>query len=279
MSNILTLKEITAINNTDELIDKMLEFPQVPCPIKHIFGGGIYIREITVGAGVFCVGQHQKTTHMNHMVKGKVIMLNKDNTTTEVNAGATFTCPPGRKIGLILEEMVWHNIYATNETDVDKLEDMYLDKHPAGEKAKQKRANIEYVRNHYAREDFSLALEDLGVTQELVQMQSEITTDLIPLPPGNYSIKITDSYIQGKGVFVTSPVKAGEVIAPAKFNGCRTPVGRYTNHSPTPNARMELQTNGDLLLVALCDIDGCYGNSNGEEVTINYRQAVAEKGV
>ena len=278
MNNMLALKEIIANDNIDELIDKLIEFPQSPCPIRHIFGGGIYIREITVGAGVFLIGQYHKTTHMNHMVKGKVIMLNLDGTTTEVSAGATFTCPPGRKIGLVLEEMVWHNIHATDETDIDKLEDMYIDKHPAGEKAKQKCANLEYVRNHYVREDFNLMLEDLNVTKELVQTQSEITTDLIPLPPGNYKMKVTDSYIQGKGVFVTSPVKAGEAIAPARFNGCRTPAGRYTNHSPTPNARMELQTNGDLLLIAICDIDGCYGNSNGKEVTVDYRQVVAEKG-
>lgn len=272
------LNQMLSEDNINSVIENVLQFPQAPCPVRHIFGGGIYIREISIGAGVFSIGHIQKTTHMNHMVKGRVIMINEDGTTSEVVAPCTFVSKPGRKVGLILEDMVWHNIYSTDETDVDTLEEMFLDKSELGIANNKQQADIEYIMNHSVREDFKLMLNDLNITAEMVQEQSEIEDDLIPLPAGNYKMKTCKSYIEGKGVFVTSPVVSGEIIAPARVDGKRTPAGRYTNHSPKPNAKMILRNNNDMDLVAIENIDGCYGGGHGSEVTVDYRQVILEKG-
>jgi len=272
------LNQILSSDNINSVIENVLQFPQAPCPVRHIFGAGIYIREISIGAGVFSIGHLQKKEHMNHMLKGRVIMVNEDGTTTEVIAPCTFVSQPGRKVGLILEDMVWQNIYPTDETDVDKLEDMFLDKSELGIQNNKQQADIEYIMNHSIREDFKKMLNDLDVTAEMVQEQSEIESDLIPLPSGDYKMKISDSYIEGRGVFVTSPVTQGEIIAPARIAGCRTPAGRYTNHSLNPNAKMVLLDNGDMNLVAIESIDGCYGGGHGSEVTVDYRQVILEKG-
>ena len=278
--NELTLPKLNQMlsSDVDSLIENVLEFPQASCPVRHIFGAGIYIREVSIAAGVFSVGHFQKTKHMNHMLKGRVIMLNEDGTTSEVVAPVTFVSEPGRKIGLILEDMVWHNIYPTDETDIDTLEEMYLDKNEIGVANNKQQAGIEFIMNHDIREDFKAMLDELNVTAELVQVESENESDQIPLPDGDYKMKISNSYIQGKGVFVTAPVASGEIIAPARINGGRTPAGRYANHSPTPNAKMILRDNGDIDLVASENIDGCYGGGDGQEVTVDYRQVILEKG-
>jgi len=279
--NELTLPKLNQMlceDNIDSIIENVLQFPQAPCPVRHIFGAGIYIREISIAAGVFSIGHRQKKEHMNHMIKGRVIMVNEDGTTKELIAPCIFTSPPGRKVGLILEDMVWHNIYPTDETDVDTLEAMYLDTNDMSIANNKQQADIEYILNHHIREDFKEMLKDLNVTAETVREQSEIEEDLIPLPAGEYKMKTSKSYIEGTGIFVTSPVIPGEIIAPARVNGKRTPAGRYTNHSPKPNAKMVLLDNGDMDLIAIEHIDGCYGGGNGEEVTVDYRQVIFEKG-
>lgn len=278
--NELTVPKLNKMlsENIDSVIENILEFPQAPCPVRHIFGAGIYIREVSISAGVFSIGHYQKTTHMNHMLKGRVIMMNEDGATSEVVGPCTFVSQPGRKVGLILEDMVWHNIYPTNETDIDALEEMFLDKNEMSMENNKQQADIEFIMNHDVREDFKVMLKDLSVTAELVQEQSENESDQIPFPSGDYKMKISKSYIQGKGVFVTSPVVSGEIIAPARINGKRTPAGRYANHSYKPNAKMVLLGNGNINLVALTNIDGCYGGGHGEEVTVDYRQVILEKG-
>jgi len=275
---ITQLNNMLSNDNIDSIIENTLDYPQAACPVRHIFGGGVYIREVSISAGVFSIGHIQTTKHMNHMIKGRVIMLNEDGTTSEVVAPQIFEGKPGRKVGLILEDMVWHNIYPTNETDIETLESMFLDKTGVWELDNKCKVDIEYLMNHSVRDDFNTMLSDLNVTAETVRQQSENEIDLIDFPSGCYKVKVSDSYIQGKGLFITSPVLPGEIIAPARIDGKRTPAGRFTNHSPTPNAKMVLLTNGDMDLVAIQDIDGCYGGDHGEEVTVDYRQVIKEKG-
>jgi hypothetical protein len=86
---------------------------------------------------------------------------------------------------------------------------------------------------------------------------------------------VAPSNIDGQGLIVTGNIVAGEIIAPARLNGLRTPAGRFTNHSKNPNAMMILLDNGDINLVATIAIDGCQGGNLGKEVTIDYRQALS----
>lgn len=86
------------------------------------------------------------------------------------------------------------------------------------------------------------------------------------------------SPIEGWGLFATADIPAGEIIAPARIGNCRTPAGRYTNHSGLPNAVMTDSDNG-LDLVALRYIYGNKGGQLGEEILINYRHALELKGV
>jgi hypothetical protein len=264
---------LLSLDQIEKVEGKMLDMPQVECPVTHHFGAGIYIREVRIPAGTFSIGHHQNFEHMNHMVEGRVIMLNDDRTTTEVVAGATFISPAGRKVGFILEDMIWRNIYPTNETDIDKLEETYLTKSDTWVDNDQSKFDEAYLMRHEDREDFKKMLEDLDVSRGTVLSQSENESDQIPMPSGSYNISVSKSNIEGKGVFATSLIRANEIIAPARVNGKRTPVGRYTNHSLSPNAKM-MAVNNDIYLVANREIKGCFGGESGDEITIDYRQAV-----
>ena len=114
--------------NVEAVEHRLLQLPQVDCSLKHRFGPGIYIREVTIPAGVLAIGHHHKHAHMNIMVKGRLTFLMNDGTTMEVSAPFADTCSPGRKIAYAHEDTVWLNIYATNETDVEKLEEQLFEK-------------------------------------------------------------------------------------------------------------------------------------------------------
>jgi hypothetical protein len=207
-------------------------------------------------------------------------MVGDDGQLKIVRAPTIFTGQPGRKFGYVLEDVIWQNVYATDETDIDTLEATYLDKSTTWQEHDQGLSDLRTALHFEDRRDFELLLKQSGFTAEQVRAQSENSSDQISMPVG-YAPKITvrESYIEGKGIFLSAPAIEGEVIGPARLAGMRTPLGRYTNHAKHPNAKFELMDNGDIYLVALRRINGCIAGEQGEEVTVNYRQALSLSGI
>jgi quercetin dioxygenase-like cupin family protein len=262
----------TTIEKTAEILGSLLlKQEQVNCPVEHIFGPGLYIRKVTLSVGTLAVGHYQKTTHMNIMLTGRCTILNVDGEEEELVAPQIIFLPPGRKVGEIHEEVTWLNVYSTDETDVEKLEDMYLDKAASPWVAT---AQVPLLEDTYfideSRADFYDVCGILGFTPEQVRGMSEITTDLIEFPYGAYKVCVKDSKIEGKGLFASGNFKEGEVIAPGRLDGKRTPAGRYMNHSVLPNATVKVDDNGDVYFIALGDITGNLGGNDGEEITTDY---------
>jgi hypothetical protein len=254
----------------DQIESEMLKCAQVACDVTHSFAPGLYVRQVTVPADTLALGHYQKSAHLNVMISGRVTMIEPDGSRVERCAPLVFVGQPGRKVGYIHETMVWLNIYATDETDVEKIEAKFLDKSEHFSEA-QKRIGFD---RHEDIEDFQAALEQFGITAQVALAQSENLADQMPFPVGSYKVKVGASHIEGKGLIATNAIERNEHIAPARIKGCRTPAGRYTNHAKHPNAKMVCLDNGDIALIALRDIAGCHGGMDGEEVTVDYRQAV-----
>ena len=254
----------------------MLKLPQVECPVIHRFGPGIYIREVSIPSGTFAIGHYQKQEHMNVMLKGRVTMIKDNGVIETVSAPFVYVGKPGRKIGYVHEDMVWQNIYATTETDVEKLEAMFLIKSETWAASHEANESISRLTHQANRDDYQAMLTELGISHETVKAQSENLSDQIPFPSGGYKVMVADSPLDGKGLFATASIAEGEVIAPSRIDKRRTPAGRFTNHSISPNARMVMLPEGDMNLVAIRSINGCHGGNLGEEITIDYRQAFYE---
>ncbi len=252
----------------------MLALPQADCPVFHHFGPGIYVREVNLPAGITAIGHAQRLPHLNIMLRGRVRMYREDGSTVEIAAPALFVAPPGRKIGEIIEDVVWLNVYATSETDVEALERTYLDKSPAWQADRERRGAQERDAHEADRADFLAMAVEVGVSPEDIRAQSERTEDLADMPQGSWPVMVADSPIEGRGLFATAPIAAGMLICPGRVSDKRTPAGRYTNHSATPNARAVLRPNGDVDLVAVREIAGCRGGQPGDEITLDYRQVL-----
>jgi hypothetical protein len=260
---------------TPDVEAKLMALPQEPCPVTHHFGPGIYIREVHMPAGTLIVGRNHRAPHLNIMLKGALLLLDGDRR-IPMRAPQMFTSQGGRKTAYIIEDTVWQNLIATDETNIAKIEAMMFDDVEVYT-AHHAQALVEAREAHQPdRDDFDRFLVEEGLTAVAVRLMSEDLSDQMSMPEGFLgTVQVWPSPIEGNGLFTSSGAKAGQVICPARLGGKRTPAGRYANHSATPNAHFVATGQGDILLVALRDIRGCHGGDHGEEITVDYRQAVA----
>jgi hypothetical protein len=121
---------LLATVDADALEIALLAQPQVECPVTHHFGPGIYIREVRIPAGALVVGHSHRDENLNVMLAGKMALL-VDGQISVVEAPFMKVALPGRKVAYAIEETVWQNVYATDETDLDILEARYINKSPA----------------------------------------------------------------------------------------------------------------------------------------------------
>jgi hypothetical protein len=268
---------------TEERIERlasvMLAQPQAECPVAHFFAPGVYIRQVTLKAGTFAIGHHQKTEHVNVMLSGVVALVTEDGV-KELRAPLVYIGQPGRKVGYILEDTVWLNVYATNERDIETLEATFLEKSATSQEAERIMWETSVGSRQVDRDDFGAMLREVGISEETARAQSENEADQCAMPPEYASrFVVRSSPIEGRGAFLSESARAGEYIAPARLGGKRTPAGRFVNHAMLPNARFMLDDCGDVHLYAVRDVAGCVGGSAGDEVTIDYREALKLSGI
>ena len=228
-----------------DTISALLERQQVPCPVAHYFGDGVYVREITIPAGVLAVGRYHVYPHLNIMMRGKLITYNGDEA-VELVAPTIFTSPPGRKFGFAVETTVWLNVFATTETDVAKIEEKF------------------FVDNWLIPKDIEERNKDIQ------DFNSRFKAAPYNKLPNITSIR--RSSIHGYGVFLSATVATGAVIDTVVYNGRSTgPLLSYLNHSASPNCVINYNHDeSQAMLVAKEGIFGCVGGGDGTELTVDY---------
>ena len=115
------------VKRIEAILPQLRAMPQVECTEKHYFGPGMYVKEVTMPAGSIIVGKPHKTEHLCVMLQGRMELLKDNGEVVELVAPATFVGKPGRKVARIIETVVFQNIFATDETDVEKLENMFVE--------------------------------------------------------------------------------------------------------------------------------------------------------
>ena len=266
--------DLTTSKSKEELAVALLKEEQTPCSIIHRFGPGIYIREAIYPPNTLIVGMEHTSEHYNILLKGSIRVINGEGQAAQLNAPFMFVAPPGSKVGYTLTEVVWQNIYATEERDIEKLEKtLFKAPQSCTDILKQKILDAQPLHEE-DRKDFLLLCKETGWLEEDIATLSRYREDCIPFPYGNYALISGNSPIQGKGMFATASFSIGDTIAPMSITGKRTPAGYLVNHSKTPNCEAVRNKEGDLFLVAKTKIQGMLGGSNGDELTLDYRQVM-----
>lgn len=98
--------------------------------VVHHFAPGVYLRELTMGAGLIVLGKIHRTTHLNLITKGRVSFTAGDGVVHHVVAPYTFVSAPGiQKMLYVHEETTWMTVHPTEETDLVKLEAELIEPH------------------------------------------------------------------------------------------------------------------------------------------------------
>ena len=126
---------VNKVSAQKSLVNKMLEFESVlgsipgakfgddACPLKHTFADGLYIREMTAPKGMLNVSKLHKTTHPFFIVKGDVSILTENGVMRIKAPFRGITKAGTKRIVYFHEDTVWITVHATNETDLEKIED------------------------------------------------------------------------------------------------------------------------------------------------------------
>jgi len=89
----------------------------------HYFAKGLYAREIRIPKGTLLTGKIHKHEHLNIISQGEISVLTEHGP-QRIKAPCTIVSQPGTKrVGYAHEDTVWTTIHATDETDVEKIDD------------------------------------------------------------------------------------------------------------------------------------------------------------
>ena len=95
-----------------QLIEVIDAHPQLEIPVTHYFSPGVYMREITMPAGMTGVGHVHRHRHMNIALTGRSLVT-IDGVTTEIVAPFIFESMPGaQKAFHVIEDLRWITIHA-----------------------------------------------------------------------------------------------------------------------------------------------------------------------
>lgn len=107
------------------LKDRLLSMPgeHVEMPVEHQFATGMYMRKLFIKKGTVLVGKIHKQECMNIVASGDISVLTETGS-MRCGAGFTVTSPAGiQKLGYAHEDTVFINVFLTDETDIEKLEE------------------------------------------------------------------------------------------------------------------------------------------------------------
>lgn len=104
----------------------MKQMPQLE--LKHFdhFSYGLYARELKIPKDCILVGKMHKYPQLNILAEGEIEVL-VDGEIKCLKAPCVISSPAGTKrIARALEDTTWITIHATDETDIDKIEQHFI---------------------------------------------------------------------------------------------------------------------------------------------------------
>jgi hypothetical protein len=265
--------EKTMLEKVFVLEDKINELPQVDCPVRHYFAGGIYAREMTIPAGVVLTGAVHRHEHLCTVSQGR-LMVSTDEGMKTVSAPYTIISKPGTKrVGYALETTVWTTYHLVgDETDLDKI--MFEITESTNSQLIGGRDNVQLKNNLRLadQEDYQKFLDEYGFNEALVRQLVDNTDDRTEFPDEPLLVRFAPSDLHGTGTFACVDIPLGGKVVDIRIGDKRTPAGWLINHSCKANIVFTSSKDGGLVALAIKDIQ------SGDEITVDYRQAMSVNG-
>lgn len=98
-------------------------------PLKHSFAEGVYVREIFIPKGYVLTGKLHRHSHPNFLMSGEVIVVTEFGGREHLKGPLSMISKAGTKRAILaLEDTVWITVHVTDETDLEKIEDVVISK-------------------------------------------------------------------------------------------------------------------------------------------------------
>jgi hypothetical protein len=135
---------------------------QVDCPVKHDFAPGVYVRTMSMiipegEEELMVIGKTHKTEHFNFVKSGHCLVM-MDGLIYDIRGPDMFVSKAGvKKLIMVLEDVEWATVHATEETDLDKLEAEHV------LTDEEEKNMIEYMENCLLLEEEKQAVKKIEV--------------------------------------------------------------------------------------------------------------------
>ena len=98
------------------------------CELNHFFGDGIYIREMKAPKGQLNVSKLHKTNHPFFILTGDVLIATENGPIRRIGPVWGMTKAGTKRVVYFNEDTTWITVHATEETDLEKIEDEVIAK-------------------------------------------------------------------------------------------------------------------------------------------------------
>jgi hypothetical protein len=119
------MNELAPRDQIQKLKEESLKLPQVEIPIFNFFADGVYVREMRVPAGTTITGKIHKTSTVDVLLEGSIVVVNDSGIPTRMDAPQVFESNPGvSKAGYAITDVRWLTIHGveTDTRDIAQLE-------------------------------------------------------------------------------------------------------------------------------------------------------------
>ena len=95
--------------------------------VSHHFSDGLYAKEMLIPKDAFAMQHKHEYSHLSILAKGRVL-VKVDEDVSEYAAPACINIVGGKYHSIMaLEDSVWFCIHATEETDLDKIDEVLIE--------------------------------------------------------------------------------------------------------------------------------------------------------
>src|SRR5210317_2203898 len=90
--------------------------PQTPIPLLEEFADGVYVREIMIPKGNYCIGRIHKYSHVSIMISGELLMWTEFDGFVHLKGYNRVVAPPGiKRFGYVLDDVKWITAHGTSD--------------------------------------------------------------------------------------------------------------------------------------------------------------------
>ncbi len=106
---------------------RIAEYPQVECPLEHVFTPNLYSRKIFMPAGSLITSRIHRFEHPFVILRGKVGVWNDGEWDLFESGHFGVTKSGSRRLLYTYEDTEWVTFHVTDKTDPDELVDLLTD--------------------------------------------------------------------------------------------------------------------------------------------------------